>query len=193
MARTKAFDETEALDRAMSLFWERGYEATSVRDLISAAEISSSSLYNAFGDKRDIYGAALDRYRLTEREQFVELLSAPRSVSDTLAGLFAELIEMLMGEDGTRGSFTLNAAIELGGRDPDITAQLRAHFDDLCELLAVRLAGAQSAGEISARHAPNELAYYILFGLYSLATMVKIYPDQASLDKMAEMILSILD
>lgn len=192
MARTKTFDETTALDRAMALFWEQGYEATSVRDLAGRAGIGLSSLYNAFGDKRDIYDAALDRYRALEREQFAAILNASESIRPTLAGLFAELIEMLMSGGG-RGSFTLNAAIELGGRDAAITARLRAHFDDIVGLLAGRLERAQVEGEIPTTRSPVELARFLAFGLYSLATMVKIYPDRARLEELAAMTLAVLD
>lgn len=193
MARTKAFDETQTLDRAMTLFWERGYEAASVRELVAATGISTSSLYNAFGDKREVYIAALERYREGERRQFAETLAAPEPIRRTLAGLFDEVIATLAADDGARGSFTLNAAVELGGRDPDVSAQLREHFDDLSGLLAGRLAQAQARGEIAARFTPAELARYLLFSLYSLATMVKVYPDRSRMEKMAEMFLAIVD
>jgi TetR/AcrR family transcriptional repressor of nem operon len=106
--------------------------------------------------------------------------------------MFAELIEMLL-VDGTRGSFTLNAAVELGGRDPEIAAQLREHFDDICALLTGRLSAAQASGEISNRHNAVDLARYLLFGIYSLATMVKVYPDRSRLERMATLLLTILD
>jgi TetR/AcrR family transcriptional repressor of nem operon len=193
MARTRAFDETEALDQAMALFWEQGYEATSVRDLTARAGISSSSLYATFGDKHDVYLAALARYRVMEREQFAALLSASRAVRPTLADMFAELIDMLLADEGNRGSFSLNAAVELGDRDPEIAASLREHFDDVCALLTGRLAEAQAGGEIPDRHAAVDLARYLLFGVYSLATMVKVYPDRRRLESMAALLLSILD
>lgn len=192
MARTKVFDEEATLDRAMALFWERGYEATSVRDLIAHAGISSSSLYATFGDKHDVYGAALDRYRLIEREQFAATLNGSEAIRPMLAAMFADLIDVLLA-GGNRGSFTLNAAIELGGRDEDITARLRDHFDDICVLLEDRLVAAQDTGEISDEHPPGELARYLAFGLYSLATMVKIYPNRAWLEGLARMILATLD
>ena len=193
MARTKAFDESRALDRAMTLFWEQGYEATSVRDLITTTGISTSSLYNAFGDKREVYIAALQRYRLAERRRFEEILASPRPLRRTLAGLFDDLIELLAADDGAKGSFTLNAAIELGGRDAGVTTQLRDHFDDLCGLLAERLAEAQRQGEISRSFAPADWARYVLFSLYSLATMAKVYDDRAAMDQMAEIALATFD
>ncbi len=90
-------------------------------------------------------------------------------------------------------AFTLNAAIELGGRDPAITHQLRAHFEAISGLLAERLAEAQRTGEIEATTPPDELAAYLLLGFYSLAVMVKILPDRAQLESAAAITLSVLD
>ena len=193
MARTKAFDETEVIDRALAMFWQQGYEATSVRDLLSHAGISSSSLYATFGDKHELFCAALDRYRALEREQFATILADSQAIRPTLNDLYATLIDTLLLDDGSRGSFTLNAAIELGGRDLPVLDRLRHHFDDVCGMLASRLAEAQARGEINAVTPAADLARYLLFGLYSLATMARIYPDRKLLEGMAGMLMAILD
>ena len=65
MARPKAFDPTQALDAALATFWQRGYEKTSLDDLIAATGVGRQSLYDTFGDKRALYLRALDRYRET--------------------------------------------------------------------------------------------------------------------------------
>ena len=190
MARTKAFDETATLDRAMSLFWQQGYEATSVRDLLAGAGISSSSLYATYGDKREVYLAALERYRARERADFAAALAEARPLRPLLAGLYAAMIDDLLADDGRRGSFTLNAAVELGGRDPAVTAQLQAHFEDIGALLAGRVAAAQAAGEITTRFAPIDLAHHLLVGFYSLAMLAVIYPDRAMLERVAAVTLA---
>ena len=193
MTRRKAFDETSALEKAVDLFWDQGYEAASVRELSAATGLSHSSLYNAFGDKHDVYLAALERYRVQEREDFAATLAGQGAMRPLLAGLFDALIDTLLADGTRRGSFTLNAAIELGGRDEAVAELLRRHFDEVSDLLAGRLASAQAQGEIGRRFPAEDLARQLLFGLYSLATMVKLYPDRALMEKSAELTLAMLD
>ncbi len=177
----------------MSLFWERGYEATSVRELAAGTGLSSSSLYATFGGKHDLYLAALRQYRQVEYDEMARLLADPRPVRATLAELFARLIDRLMADPARRGAFTLNAAVELGGQDEAVTAELRAHFDDIGVLLGRRLGEAQAEREIAARFSPADLARFLLFGLYGLAMMVKVYPDRTQLERAAAVTLAALD
>ncbi|NIQ96073.1 MAG: helix-turn-helix transcriptional regulator, partial [Desulfuromonadales bacterium] len=79
MARPREFDVDEALDRAMGVFWLKGYEGTSLQDLLKAMKIARGSLYKAFEDKHSIYLAALDRYDQTEVEEGIAFLSDPKS------------------------------------------------------------------------------------------------------------------
>lgn len=92
MARPREFDEQAVLDAAIQCFWRRGYEATSVRDLVEKTGITSASLYNAFGDKRALYQRALDRYveeSIAERIRRCEELS-PRAA---IGAFFLDRIE----------------------------------------------------------------------------------------------------
>ena len=193
MARPKEFDESRALVAAMGLFWERGYEATAMRDLSAHTGVAISSLYATFGGKHDIYLAALAEYRRAEVAEMEQRLAAPGPLRGTLADIFARLIERLMADPARRGSFTLNAAVELGGQDQSVTAQLRQHFDEVAILLAGRLAAAQAAGEIAGRCPAADLAHFLLFGLYALAMMVKVYPDRPHLERAAAVTLAVLD
>lgn len=193
MARPKEFDESRALADAMDLFWERGYEATTMRDVASRAGIALSSLYATFESKHALYLTALAQYRRDEYEEVERLLAAPRSVREALAELFARLIASLMADPARRGAFTLNAAVELGGHDEAVTDQLRQHFDDICALLAPQLAAAQATGEVAGRFRAHDLARFLLFGLYGLGMMVKVYPDRANLERTAAVTLAVLD
>lgn len=177
----------------MDLFWEKGYEATSVRDLIGRIGISSSSLYATFGDKHDVYLEALAHYRVMELAEVRQALDDPQGVRVALRRFFDELMNALLADPERRGSFTLNAAVELGGRDPAVTRQLREHFNDIHALLTDALADGQDAGTVSVSASAPELARFILHGLYSLASLVKVYPDPDHMRTIADLTLSILD
>ena len=77
MARPKAFDVERALDRAVEVFWTRGYEATSLCDLLEHMEIGRQSLYDTFGDKHGLFLAALERYRRAMSQSLLGALERP--------------------------------------------------------------------------------------------------------------------
>src|SRR5919106_4461692 len=110
MARPREFDEEAVLDAAIQCFWRRGYEATSVRDLVEKTGITSASLYNAFGDKRALYQRALDRYvegSIADRIRRCESL-APY---DAIAGFFDEIISRSLRDRDHKGCMLVNAAL----------------------------------------------------------------------------------
>jgi TetR/AcrR family transcriptional repressor of nem operon len=193
MARTREFDETAVLEKALDLFWRQGYEATSVRDLTAALGISSSSLYAAFGDKRAVYLQALAHYRVGELEAVREQLAGDEAALPVLRRFLSTVIEGLLADTERGGSFTLSAAVELGPHDPDVLAQLNEHLMDLSDLLASYLYGAQGRGEVNDRFAPDDLARYLLHNLYSLGTMATVTPNRYQLGRLAAIILAPLE
>jgi TetR/AcrR family transcriptional regulator, transcriptional repressor for nem operon len=101
MARPREFEEETVLDAAMRCFWDRGYQATSVRDLVNKTGITGASLYNAFGDKRALYRKALDRYvdrSIADRLQRCAKL-APR---EAIGAFFAEILKRSLADPSIR-------------------------------------------------------------------------------------------
>lgn len=190
MPRVREFDKQEALEQALDLFWRQGYEATSVRDLTSSLGISSSSLYAAFGDKRAIYLQALAHYRRQELALVADQLAAGAPALATLAQFLATAIDAPLADAERGGSFTLQAAVELGPRDEAVAEQLREHLIDLSDLLGAFLYGAQARGEIDDRFAPDDLAHYMLHNLYSLGTMATVVPNRYQLRRLATITLA---
>ncbi|MEU1737116.1 TetR/AcrR family transcriptional regulator [Streptosporangium sp. NPDC020145] len=125
MARPREFDEQDVIDRATRLFWCRGYNATSVRDLGTELGLRQSSLYRTFNDKHTLFLRALDHYRATESTQAEEQLNAPGSCLDILR----EWLLWLVGHEAGRGCFVVNTATELGAADPEVHERVEAAFD----------------------------------------------------------------
>lgn len=113
--RPRAFDEDEVLDALVELFWEHGYEAASMTDIVECAGLNKSSLYNAFGSKDELFFSVLDRYISGKEEMLRESLS--EGGIDALLAFFEMQREMLLTEIGAKGCMAVNASTELGLRD----------------------------------------------------------------------------
>jgi TetR/AcrR family transcriptional repressor of nem operon len=192
MARQKEFNAEVVLEQAMSLFWQQGYEATSIRDLIAHLGISSSSMYETYGDKRTLYLAALSAFRQQEFNTIEEQLAEATSAQETMQTWFDETINNLLADEDHRGTFSVNAAIELGATDPQVAAQLQAHFDEIAALLAQFFQTAQVHGEIREDHDPVALAQFFINTLFSISIQVKIYPNRQILENVANTAIMIL-
>ena len=134
MARPREFDIDEALDRAMGVFWEKGYEAASLQDLLKAMKIARGSLYKAFDDKRAIYLAALDRYDETQVEKGVAFLRNPEG-GDGLVRI-RDMFESVKQDKARKGCFICNAAIDQARVDTDVKDKVSIMLQKLEEALA---------------------------------------------------------
>jgi len=168
MARPREFDMQEALNAAMSEFWERGYEATSMEDLLNAMGLTKGSLYKAFGDKHNLFLLSLQGYldRLFETmKEAVESSGDPEESLSTLMGL----VENLCCKQVTpKGCFAVNTVVELSQRDEKASEILKRHLVRVEKLLAKLIRRGQQSGafrsDISAEHLAEALFVYI-FGM----------------------------
>jgi TetR/AcrR family transcriptional repressor of nem operon len=128
MARPREFDIDEALERAMNVFWTKGYEGASLQDLLDAMNIARGSLYKAFQDKHGVYLAALDQYDRTEIQRAVDVLR-DRSAGDGAARIHRFLEDAraaVIQRHDRRGCFLCNAAVDRAPMDAGIQAKVLA-------------------------------------------------------------------
>ena len=159
MARPREFDAEKALDRAMGVFWLKGYEGASLQDLLQAMKIARGSLYKAFDDKRSIYLAALDRYDKTEVEDGIAFLADPKS-GDGLTRI-RMMLEGAKDDASRRGCFLCNAAVDQARSDPEVEAKVSAMFRRLEEGIATALKQSRRAGRWSARRRADTASYIL--------------------------------
>lgn len=146
--RPRAFDEDVVLDALVELFWEHGYEASSMADIVEAAGLNKSSLYNAFGSKDELFYTVLDRY-ITEKEGFLREALSEGGI-DALVGFFEMQREMMIDTVGSRGCMAVNASTELGMRDPRMTEIAERYRTTLREGIRRPLAWSAERGEVDA-------------------------------------------
>jgi TetR/AcrR family transcriptional repressor of nem operon len=193
MVRTKAFDPDAALDAALQLFWERGYEATSIQDLVDHLGIGRGSLYATFGSKHELYLKALDRYLRTRDPNPIELLSRPGPALPAVRALVRSYAEEAASDPRRRGCMIVNAAMERVPADPQVTERVQESWHTLERALAGALTRAREQGELAADKDPTAIARFLLVVLQGLRVVGKADPAPARLRDAAELALSVLD
>jgi TetR/AcrR family transcriptional regulator, transcriptional repressor for nem operon len=176
----------------MEVFWTKGYEATSLDDLCEATGLSRSSLYAAFGDKRDMLFKSLDLYVERRAARIGQVLQRP-PFRAALATLLRELIDGIVAGPGRRGCFIGNCAAELARRDRNAMARVRRSLLQNQETIRAVLLQARSRGEIARNADLDALASFLTSSLQGLRLVGKANPDRVALEDIAAMILRCLD
>ncbi len=150
MARPLAFDPDEKLHQAMMLFWQRGYEATSLKDLVETLEINRFSLYNTFGDKQALFLKALEHYEQKVFGHLLSILEGPEQGRAALLGYFDALCAGLNEQSGVRGCFLQNTLLDGGVRDAQVRVRIQQVFSRLHTVLLQQVSLALEHGELAA-------------------------------------------
>jgi TetR/AcrR family transcriptional repressor of nem operon len=149
MARTRGFDEDEVLDRAMALFWRKGFEATSIEELVGVSRINRASMYAAFGDKRRLFLAVLDHYLTRVNAERLAILSQGESATAAIAGFFGAIIAAATGPERHLGCLITNTLTEVAPTDPEIAAKLQSSLQRIETAFAETIRRGQDMGEIA--------------------------------------------
>jgi TetR/AcrR family transcriptional repressor of nem operon len=189
MPRPREYDPDVALERAMQVFWAKGYEATSLDDLCAAMELSRSSLYAAFGDKRDLLLKSIDRYSERGTDRIRAALARPVPFRQALAALLDEFIDAIVAGPGRRGCFIGNCAAELARSDRQAMAHVRRSLARVEETFHEALSRAQAKGEIAAGIDIRALARFLTSGFQGLRLVGKANPDRSTLEDVAAVLL----
>ncbi|GAA4591977.1 TetR/AcrR family transcriptional regulator [Planotetraspora phitsanulokensis] len=192
MARTKEFDPDVALQAALDLFWERGYEATSMADLVDHLGIARASLYATFGNKRDLYLKALERYLETRNPSPIEILSQPGPALPAVRALVEFYVTDSIADTRRRGCMIVNAAAEMLPGDPEVSRLLDTNWSALEAALTSALIRARGEGDLPADRDPRALARFLLVFLQGLRLVSKGSSDARRLREAATEALTVL-
>jgi TetR/AcrR family transcriptional regulator, transcriptional repressor for nem operon len=190
LARTKEFRPEEALDAAVQLFWRRGYEATSMRDLLDGMGIGRGSFYDTFGDKHALFLASLDRFEEVRTAWIDEALEG--SGLGGIEEVFRRTIEGMVRFEPRRGCLLANTAVELAPHDPEVAARISRHVRRTEEAFAGALVRARGAGEIPAQADPKVLARFLVSNLHGLRVLARAGSDRETLEDAARVALQAL-
>lgn len=180
MPRPRSFDENDVLDRALDTFWHKGYEATSMQDLVDAMGISRASLYNAFGSKHALFIEVLKHYEEQRMHQIVERLrDASISAAEAIRNVLEQAAEDAAVENG-RGCLITNTATEMCARDVECAEHVQSTFARIEAAFEAALQRGQAAGELTVDDT-QATARFLTNSLQGLRVMTMAHPDRSAL------------
>jgi TetR/AcrR family transcriptional repressor of nem operon len=185
VARPREFDPDQVLEQAMLVFWQRGYEATSIRHLVAATRIGRASLYATFGGKHRVFVRALKLYQQRVLRGFVDTLDADRSGRRAIRRVLRQAARMHATQK--RGCLILNSAVELGPYDREVVSCVESCFTELEAAFARAVRRAQAAGELPRRRKPSHAARFLVSAVQGLGVVARTAPGRRALHDIAAM------
>jgi len=192
MARPLAFDRDAALEKAMQMFWTKGYSATSVADLTAVTGLSKSSLYGTFGGKHAVFLQSIEYYIANVTAQVRSVVDLPAPAHQVIRSVLGRAVDRILEPDGRRGCFLNNSAVEVGPDDPAAAERCRAGLalmEDTFHRLVVR---AQGEGGISPDRDSRALARFLTGTVNGIMVIGKANPDRRTLDDIVEAAMTAL-
>lgn len=197
MGRPRKFERDELLQKALDLFWEKGYEATTVQELGTRMGLHPGSLFHTFGDKQSLFLEALGLYEERARALLLALLEAPLPKREALRQLFAAMIDNLLRARtaGRRGCFMVNTLVERCPQDPDMDRRARTNLTRLEEALERALRAAVEGGEIRPRSEEDllALARFLMGNILAIRVLVRVGAEPSVLEDVARVALTAID
>ncbi|MCD9120426.1 MULTISPECIES: TetR/AcrR family transcriptional regulator [Cupriavidus] len=193
MAGVRQFDEGLALDKALALFWQKGYAATSMQELAAATGVQRGSLYNAYGDKETLFLRVFDLYRERFVGQMREALDKPR-LRDALRGFFgcviASMTTSMASGMPTRGCLSTKTAVGTEDLEGPLRAALKALLDDIEQVLFERLSREGEQAPLALP--PRQAARLIVTFTRGLVVVERVYQDEKRLRATADNLIAVL-
>lgn len=173
------FNKEHVLDKAMYLFWEKGYDATYISDLIETMGISRSSLYDSFGNKEDLFKQVLEHYKNYGYRKR-NLLFSGINTKASLKSFFYQHIEKCYSDDIPKSCIITNSSLLIGHIDPAIEEILINNFNELEKVFKQVIEKGKNKGEIS-QEVNSELVAYSLLSLNHSINLMSRYKKEKNL------------
>lgn len=192
MPRTKEFDRSDIIHKARELFWQKGYEATSMEELVTALGISRSSLYDTFGDKHQLYRETLNSY--CESNAYALAKEAIRA-SNPLAFIeyvFNIILNQAKKDKDNKGCYVVNSMVEFSSRDESVKSILDANNKVFESMFTDLIKRGQQNGSIANQQTPKQLAQFLVNTIYGIRISSRSSTSFKELQDVANVALSVL-
>lgn len=190
MARKKEFDEDELLEKAVHLFWRKGYNGTSAQDLVDGLGINRSSIYNTYTDKLTLFKMALQRYQQTETNAMVTMLARADNAKKAVKQIFSGLIKESAEDALLKGCFMVNTSMELSGTDQDVGEIVKKNNQSVEDALTRIIEKGQKDGQFSAKQNARTYARFIFGNITAIRVAARSGTPKQVLQDMADVAMS---
>lgn len=160
MARTVEFNECEIIDKAMNVFWEKGYQATSMQDLVDAMQINRSSIYNTFGDKHQLFMKCISSYFDNAMLEIKEKVAKQSSAKQALINIITDKAAWIV--DCEKGCLGIKTVFEIAPEDNEVRKQMSKNNEIFLQFLAEVVQKAIDDKELDGSEDATLIAEYIM-------------------------------
>jgi TetR/AcrR family transcriptional repressor of nem operon len=181
MGPAKQFDPTERLDRAVNAFWKNGFDGIGMQDLCKAMDLFPGSLYGTYGDKRQLFAQAVERYMTASSTEAIEILEHNPSGLGAIREYFARLIDGIIEGKRRWGCLITNTIVELAQREPTIKRKLEVHLARMERAFASAIDRARKSGEIP-HDTPLDRAAFLVCVVEGMNVLAKMKPSRERLE-----------
>ena len=182
MVRTRTFDPTEALSKAVDLFAAKGYANTSMEDIVQVTGVSRYGLYGTFGNKRELFEKALDKYADSiGKQSFLRLLEPEASLPD-IRQIFDERVTDMCALEERKGCLVIHTAMQLAPQDPELRGVLQQFMKRMSKLFAIGLESAREKGQVKSDLDVRAAADMLTSTMFGLAVLGRAGFERATLD-----------
>lgn len=193
MPKTKQFDEVTVLEKARNVFWEKGYNGTSMDELVKATGLSRSSIYDSFGDKHGLYTKTLQHYQQTQQQQMLHHMPQGLPGRKKIQWFFHNSINDSICDKQRKGCYMLNSTTELANLDSSVNELAIASMEAMENLFTGWIKEGQSDGSIAKKFTVRALARNLYSSFNGLKVVGQTKPEKAILDDIVKVALSVLD
>jgi len=191
MPWVKSFDEEEAIEKAMHVFWEKGYESASMADLIEVTGINRGSLYNAFGGKEQLFIKSLLKYDVENRREVLAQLEFLNNPKEAFSRLFEGLVKEVTLDKSKKGCFMINTALNLQAHPKEIQKIVTKGLGDTEAFFRRGIEVAQARNEMSNSHDPATTAKTLLAFVVAIRVLGRGVYKERDLQSVADQALSL--
>jgi len=193
MARTKDFDEKEVLAKAIQIFWHKGYNGTSMQDLVDALGISRSSLYDTYTDKHTLFIKALESYQTAGAANIQDIITNTSSAKETIKKLLELSTSDLITDKQHKGCFMVNAEVEVAPHDQEVNNVVCKNDQQMEEAFYQVIQKGKESGQIKNQQDARSLARFIINAVKGMRVTAKSTTDPSVFKDIIALTIAVFD